>query len=125
MFVPLQFRAHALLHFGGGVVGVGERKNFVRAGVALANQVGDALREDGSLAGAGAGNHQHRSMNVLDGLPLAFVGDEFFVADKTDGLTCRRISEERVEGCEEILANALSLAARKALWDALKLMADG
>jgi hypothetical protein len=36
--------------------------------------MGYALRQDCGLAGAGAGDHQHRTVDVLDGLALAFVG---------------------------------------------------
>ena len=72
----LQFSLHARQHFRGRIVGIGERKNFVRAGVAFANQVGHALREDGSLPSAGAGDHQHRPINVFDGLPLALIGND-------------------------------------------------
>src|ERR1039458_9366042 len=73
----LQFPSNASQHFCGGVVGIGERKNFVRAGMTFADEVGHALREDGGLPRAGAGDHQHRAMNVSDGLPLAFIGDDF------------------------------------------------
>ncbi len=73
---PLQFRSHAGHHFRGGIVGIGERNNFVRAGVTFADEIGHALREDGGLPGAGAGDHQHRAINVSDGLLLAFIGND-------------------------------------------------
>ena len=76
MFASLEFGAHARLHFLGGILGVGERQNFIGPGMAFADQVRDALDQDGGLAGAGAGHHQHRAMHVLDGFPLAFVGDD-------------------------------------------------
>src|SRR5581483_11562106 len=38
-----QLAAHAIDHFGSGVVGVGESEYFVRAGMAFANEPGDAL----------------------------------------------------------------------------------
>ena len=72
----LQFLADAGQHLRGGIVGVGERKNFVRAGVTFADEVGHALREHGGLPRAGPGNHQHRTMNVFDGLLLAFIGED-------------------------------------------------
>jgi hypothetical protein len=34
------------------------------------------VNQDGSLAGAGSGNHQHRAMNVLDRFSLAIVREE-------------------------------------------------
>jgi hypothetical protein len=44
--------------------------------VTFADEVGHALREDGSLPGPSAGDHQHRPMNVSDGLLLPFIGDD-------------------------------------------------
>jgi hypothetical protein len=72
----LQFPSDAGHHLRGGIVGVGKRKNFVRAGVTFAEEVGHALREHGGLPRAGPGNHQHRTMNVSNGLLLAFIGDD-------------------------------------------------
>jgi len=63
-------------HLRGGVIGIGERKNFVRAGVPFADKVSHALREHSGLPRAGASNHQHRTMNVSNGLLLAFIGKE-------------------------------------------------
>jgi hypothetical protein len=34
------------------------------------------LNEDSSFARPGARQHDHRAMNVFDGLPLAFVGND-------------------------------------------------
>jgi hypothetical protein len=45
--------------------------------VTFADQTSHALREDSGLPRAGAGDHQHRAMNVSDGLLLAFIGDDF------------------------------------------------
>jgi len=73
---PLQFPSYAGQHLRGGIVGIGERNNFVRAGVTFADEVGHALREDSGLPGAGAGDHQHRAMKVSDGLLLAFIGND-------------------------------------------------
>ena len=70
----LQFLSHASLHLRRGVVGIGERKNFVRAGVRFADEVSNALREHSGLPRARTGNHQHRTMNVSNGLLLAFIG---------------------------------------------------
>jgi hypothetical protein len=41
----------------------------------FADKVGHALREDGGLPRARAGDHQHRAMNVSDGLMLPFIGN--------------------------------------------------
>ncbi len=72
--LSLEFRLYAPLHFFGGVVGVGKSKNLVGARTALTDQMGNTLREDSRLSGAGAGQNQHRAMDVLNGFPLAFVG---------------------------------------------------
>ena len=71
-----ELRAHAVAHFCGGVVGVGEGEDFVGAGVASADQVCDAADEDGGLAGASAGDDQQGPVQVLDGLALVVVGLE-------------------------------------------------
>ena len=68
--------AHAVAHFVGGIDGVGERENLVRLGVALADQAFDAVGQDRSLAGAGAGDHQHGSVDMFDGFALAIVWSE-------------------------------------------------
>ena len=75
--LTFQFGVHALLHFFRSVIGIGKGQNFVRTCVAFADQVGDPLRENGCLTGAGSRHHQHRAMDVLDGLPLALVGLNF------------------------------------------------
>jgi hypothetical protein len=41
--------------------------------MSFADQPRNALGEDRGLAGAGAGHHQDRPANVLDGLALALV----------------------------------------------------
>jgi hypothetical protein len=45
--------------------------------VALADEIGDALREDGGLARASAGDDQHGTIDVRDGLLLALIGNDF------------------------------------------------
>ena len=72
----LQLRANAGQHLGGGIVGVGEGNDFVGAGVAFADKVGDALNEDGRLPRAGSGDDEHGTGDVFDGLALAFVGND-------------------------------------------------
>src|ERR1700687_5148726 len=72
-----QFLPHARHHFRSGVVALTKRKNFVGARVTFADQISHALREDSGLPRAGAGDHQHRAMNVSDGLLLAFIVDDF------------------------------------------------
>jgi hypothetical protein len=37
------------------------------------DQVSDAMREHRSFAGSGAGDDEHRPVNVVDGFALAFV----------------------------------------------------
>src|SRR6266478_5981993 len=72
----LQFLSHASLHLRRGVIGIGERQNFVRASVPFADEASHALREHGGLPRAGSGDHQHRTMNVSNGLLLAFIGED-------------------------------------------------
>jgi hypothetical protein len=73
-----ELRANALLHFFGGVLGVGERENLIGPRMTLAHKVGDALNQNGSLAGAGARKDDHGAMNVIDRLTLALIGNDFF-----------------------------------------------
>jgi hypothetical protein len=44
--------------------------------VALLDEPRDSPGEHGGLASAGAGDHQHRAVDVFDGLTLTFVGFE-------------------------------------------------
>jgi hypothetical protein len=72
----LQFFSNSGQHLRRGIVGVSERNNFVRARVTFANQISQALREDGRLPSTRAGNHQQRPMNVSDGLLLSLIGND-------------------------------------------------
>ena len=60
----------ALLHLAGGLVGEGDREHRAGVHVALAEQVGDPVREHPGLPGAGAGDDQQRTPCVLDRCPL-------------------------------------------------------
>ncbi len=62
--------ADAVLHLARGLVGEGDRENFARPGAAEAENMGDAHGEDARLAGAGAGQHQDRTVQRLDREPL-------------------------------------------------------
>jgi hypothetical protein len=55
------------------VLTVGSRKNLCRLSVTLADEAGNALREHQRFPGTGAGDNQHRTMDVLDGLKLAII----------------------------------------------------
>ena len=59
----------ALLHFAGGLVGEGDGEDVSRRD-APGDEVGDAERDDARLAGAGAGQDQHRAVQRFDGLAL-------------------------------------------------------
>jgi hypothetical protein len=78
--------ANTAVHLYGCVDSVGEGENLVGAGMALLNEVLDAVSEDRSLSGARAGDHQHRPMDVLDGLPLAVIRNEW----SSTGIRLRR-----------------------------------
>ena len=62
--------ADAMLHLARRLVGEGDGEDFARAGAAEAENMGDAHGEHASLAGAGAGQHQHRAVERLDREPL-------------------------------------------------------
>ncbi len=60
----------ALAHLAGGLVGEGDGEDAPRGDAALADQVGDAVRDDAGLAGAGAGEDEQRAVTVGDRLDL-------------------------------------------------------
>ena len=61
----------ALGHLGRGLLGEREREDLLRARALRGDQVGDAPREDGRLAGAGARDDEQRALAVDDGLRAA------------------------------------------------------
>jgi hypothetical protein len=63
-------RLDALAHLPGGLVGEGDREHVVRLGVAIADEVGDAIRNDARLPRAGAGEDEQRAAQVQDGFAL-------------------------------------------------------
>ena len=62
--------ADAVLHLARRLVGEGDGENLAGPGAAEAENVGDAHGEHAGLAGAGAGQHQHRAVERLDRQPL-------------------------------------------------------
>ena len=62
--------ADAALHLARRLVGEGDGEDFARPGAAGGQNVGDAHGEHAGLAGAGAGQHQHRAVERLDREPL-------------------------------------------------------
>ena len=60
----------ALLHLAGGLVGEGDGEDLRGEGAAGVEDVGDAGGQHARLAGAGAGEHQHRAFQRLDGFGL-------------------------------------------------------
>ena len=68
--------AKAVAHFIGCISRIGEGQDLVGVSVSLADQALNALSQDGSLASASARDHQHGSMDVLDGFALAIVGSK-------------------------------------------------
>ena len=62
--------ADALLHLAGGLVGEGHREDFAAPGLLGREDVGDAGGEDARLAGAGAGEDQHRALGREHGFGL-------------------------------------------------------
>ena len=62
--------ADAGLHLARRLVGEGDRQNLAGPGAAGGEDMGDAHGEHAGLAGAGAGQHQHRAVERLDREPL-------------------------------------------------------
>ncbi len=62
--------ADAVLHLARRLVGEGDGEDLARPGAAEAEDVGDAHGEHAGLAGAGAGQHQHRTVERLHRLAL-------------------------------------------------------
>ncbi len=62
--------ADAVLHFARRLVGEGDGQYLAGPGAAGGENVRDAHGEHAGLAGAGAGEHQHRAVQRLDGEPL-------------------------------------------------------
>jgi hypothetical protein len=60
----------AFAHLAGGLVGERDRENLTRQRLARGQQVGDPVRENARLSGAGAGEHQERPLTVRNRLPL-------------------------------------------------------
>jgi len=75
--VPFQFPRTRGQHLRSRIFGISERKNFVGPSMPFANEIGNALRKNGGLTGASAGDHEHRAMHVSNGLLLPFVSAEF------------------------------------------------
>ena len=65
-------RHRPLLHFAGGLAGERDGENALGRR-AVADEVGDAVGDDPRLAGAGAGQHQQRPAQRLDGVVLGGV----------------------------------------------------
>ncbi len=68
--------ADAVAHFVSGISSVGEGKDLVGVSVSLANQAFDAMSENRSLASACTCEHEHGSVDMLDGFALALVGNK-------------------------------------------------
>ena len=58
---------HALAHLARRLIGEGDGEDFIGAGLAEREDVADAGRQGPRLAGAGAGEHQHRPVERFDG----------------------------------------------------------
>ena len=57
-------------HLFRGLVGEGDGEHFVRLGVAVADQIGDAAGDDARLARSGAGEDQQRALGVKNRVAL-------------------------------------------------------
>ena len=63
-------RLDALTHLLGGLVGEGDSQYLVRRGVAVADEIRDAVGDDACLAGAGARENQQRPIEMERGFAL-------------------------------------------------------
>ena len=61
---------HALAHLLCGLVGEGDCQDVPGRDTFVGDQVGDAVRYDARLAGAGAGENEQRAFRVFDGSAL-------------------------------------------------------
>ena len=81
---PANHRIEALAHLARRLVGEGDRQDLAREGAAGGQDMGEASRQDPRLAGPGAGQHQDRPVERLDGPALCFVerGEEARLAGR-------------------------------------------
>ena len=63
-------RADPLAHFARGLVGEGDAEDLARPGLLRRDEISEAGGQRGGLAGAGAGQHQHRPLGGQHGLAL-------------------------------------------------------
>ena len=66
-------RLEPLAHLARRLVGEGDGEHLGRKGAAGREDVGEPGRQHPGLAGAGAGEHQHRPVDRLDGAALRLV----------------------------------------------------
>ena len=57
-------------HLAGSLVREGDREDALRRDAVLRDEVGDPRRQDSGLARPRPGEHEERSLRVLDGLAL-------------------------------------------------------
>jgi hypothetical protein len=69
-------RTHAVAHLPGSGNGVSKREHFFRLGMPLLYKVSYAMDQNRCFSGSGSRHHQHWSMNMLDRLALAIVGNK-------------------------------------------------
>jgi hypothetical protein len=74
--ISKQFFLYPLPHLLCRILGIGDGENFIGMGVAPADQVGNALGEDGGLPRARAGDDHHGAMDMFDSFALTLVGFE-------------------------------------------------
>ena len=67
---PPESLRDALVHLARGLVGEGDGEDLARPGFAGRDQMGEPRGQCGGLAGAGAGEHEHRAFGRQYGLAL-------------------------------------------------------
>ena len=69
-FGPFEQRRHAVPHLVRGLVGERDRQNRRWRHMVIANDAGDAVRDDAGFAAAGAGQNQQRTFGMRNGFAL-------------------------------------------------------
>ena len=92
--VGVKHSSGASHQFGSAIAGIGDGENLVRLSLSGVDEMRDASRQHGGLAGASACHHQHGTVYVLDGLPLARRRRESGMSVAAHGFRLRRKSED-------------------------------
>ena len=105
-------RLDALAHLARRLVGEGDGEDFLAARAADGEDMGDAGGQHPGLADAGAGEHQHRPVERLDGAPL--LGIERPGSARASEARARSEIDARAQGGRVRTVRTSALSIRKA-----------